>query len=102
MVEVEDTPQLFPMVEGEFVVMEVTTSGNDILGRGSVSIGGDEVTEFRGVGSVRDDVAGPSGAVIGGSGGVAGAEAVPAAGVVPESSGDTFWETGMRVMDPKG
>lgn len=40
MLEVEDTLQSFPMVEGEFVVMEVTTSGGDILGRGSVSIGG--------------------------------------------------------------
>lgn len=85
--EVEETLQSFLTVEGESIVMEVTTGESEVLGRGSVSVGEDEVA---GSGCVGDGVEGPSSVVAGSSGGGVGAKVAPVTRVVSKSSKDTF------------
>lgn len=65
----------------------------DVLGCGSVSVGGDDVVGSGGVSIGRDGVMGPSSVTVGGAGDVVEVEVLSATGVVSKSSWETFGET---------
>lgn len=95
-------------VRGEGYSLVVSNSGGrvcsyggdsrwgDVLECGNVSVGGDDVEGSGGIGIGGDGVVGPNNVTVDGVGDVVGVEGLPATGVAPKSSGETFREAGDR------